>query len=779
MISKKKFVNLRRLVNNKNRSKEPIASYFQMISHFVFKSLFVVMCNVKYVVSLLFVQMLLLNHVFSQTIEQRENLKVMEEGFRAESSREKKHAIQMAKQLDLPVWQEDNDGVIKELIYFIEEEPHYLMTNNKRAAYSVSTNKIQPGGITGYNLTGKTETIALWDGGNVYLDHQEFDGRASIGDVVLSSSSSHATHVAGTMVGKGVNSDAKGMAPEAKILSYGWGNGTSEMTAAAANGLLVSNHSYGLVCGWSGDKWYGNTSISDKEDYKFGFYGKSCQSWDKIANDAPYFLIVKSAGNDRGNGPKDGPYEEDGGEDGFDCIPTKGVAKNILTVGAVKDIPEGYSSPDDVVMTSFSSWGPADDGRIKPDLVGNGNGLYSATTGAVDKYSYKSGTSMSSPNVSGSIALLLEQQRNFYGDVVYRSSTIKGLLIHTADEAGPNPGPDYMFGWGLANFTKAAKLIEEDGNECINIREYNLEEDELITIPVIKKADEELRVTCCWNDPASPPQSYILNPRTPVLINDVDVRVVGGGTTHMPWKLSYAEPSKAANQGDNTVDNVEQVVVKNELNRFYTIMISHKGSLKDGSQIVSVLISGNKKLVNDENIQEEDISNEKAYWSRNRIESTSTVIRKTANVDLVAGDHIFLGEGFSVEQGANFTASLDQVLDCTAGTFGLKSTSMTSIPSGFVFERSEQKELNQEEEIDKPGISISPNPSTGLLSFRFKNDLPESIEFVNGTSGKIVYSIESIIKKRMKVDLTGFEKGKYKVFFLFEEEIISKELVLQ
>ena len=47
-------------------------------------------------------------------------------------------------------------------------------------------------------------------------------------------------------------------------------------------------------------------------------------------------------------------------------------AKNIIAVGAVNPIPGGYNSPADVVLAEFSSWGPSDDGRIKPDLVADG-----------------------------------------------------------------------------------------------------------------------------------------------------------------------------------------------------------------------------------------------------------------------------------------------------------------------------------------------------------------------------------------------------------------------
>ena len=159
---------------------------------------------------------------------------------------------------------------------------------------------------------------------------------------------------------------------------------------AAASGMNISNHSYGLITGWynSGNwYWFGDITISTVEDYGFGFYSSDAQAWDQIAYNAPYYTIAKSAGNDRnddGPGAGGGHYvwdggwvwstdtrDPDGGTDGYDCVSYSGTAKNIITVGAVDDIPGGYSVPGDVVMCSFSGWGPVDDGRIKPDIVAN------------------------------------------------------------------------------------------------------------------------------------------------------------------------------------------------------------------------------------------------------------------------------------------------------------------------------------------------------------------------------------------------------------------------
>ncbi|MEO1655909.1 MAG: S8 family serine peptidase, partial [Bacteroidota bacterium] len=313
--------------------------------------------------------------------------------------------------------------------------------------------------------------LGMWDEGAVRRSHIEFNG----GDnrVVQrdgsQSISSHATHIAGTMVAEGDNTFARGMASRAQLEANDWYADDSEMALAAANGLLISNHSYGTLSGWvaigSEWIWYGDKNVSLEEDYKFGFYDQRSALWDQISYNAPYYLIVKSAGNDRGEGPGASPVnaESDGGADGYDCIATFGNAKNVLTVGAVFGLDQPYSDPQDVVMTSFSAWGPTDDGRIKPDLCANGVAVFSPTSFTNDSYQNLNGTSMATASVSASLLLLQEHYQNLNGDESFMlSASLKALAIHTADEAGLHEGPDYQFGWGLMNSARAAQLISQD-----------------------------------------------------------------------------------------------------------------------------------------------------------------------------------------------------------------------------------------------------------------------------------------------------------------------------
>lgn len=475
----------------------------------------------------------------------------------------------------------------------------YYTTHNLDAAETTSTDDVWASTPTGYGLTGGGLDIGEWDGGAVLTTHQEFGSRVTQVDGATGLSS-HATHVAGTLIAAGVSPTAKGMAYDANLSAHDWNNDDAEMANYGATGL-VSNHSYGTISGWRDNngtwEWWGDTTLSATEDDNFGKYSTSARDWDSIAWLAPNYLIVKSAGNDRNDGPPAGTLNhevmvfsggswvgipsntyrpQDGGVDGYDCMSIKGTAKNILTVGAVFDIPGGYSNPNDVIMTSFSNWGPTDDGRIKPDLVGNGVGLNSTSSSGNTNYYSSSGTSMSSPNVAGSL-LLLQEMYNDSNNAFMLSSTLKGLALHTADEAGANDGPDYSNGWGLLNTKSAADVIADTISN--RILEENLSNNTTYTYTVYSDGTQPLAATICWNDPPGLPK-FGLDDTTSNLINDLDLRILdSGGNASQPWILDPSNPSAAATTGDNFRDNVEKVFIANPTAGFYTIQVTHKGTL--------------------------------------------------------------------------------------------------------------------------------------------------------------------------------------------------------
>ena len=473
--------------------------------------------------------------------------------------------------------------------------PVYTQTINAEVATSLNVPSLRTGGSLGINILGTGITLATWDGGKVRNDHVELIGRVTQmdGSSVLSE---HATHTSGTMMASGVNPSAKGMAPEATLKAFDFSNDVSEMSANAPS-LILSNHSYGTISGWESDGWHGDPSVSASIDYKFGFYDSQASSWDGIAFNSPNYLIVKAAGNDRGQ-TGSGGAQPDGGANGFDCIPTYGIAKNILTVGAVFKLLSGYSSPSSVVMSSFSSWGPTDDGRIKPDIVAPGVNVLSCTSGTTTEYKSFEGTSMATPAATGSIALLQQLYKSLNAGQVMRSATAKALVIHTAREAGANPGPDYSFGWGLLDAEAAAKVIINKDNQNIFIREAVLTSGQTFEMDLgIPKSATKITATLVWTDPAGTPVAPAVNPTNLMLVNDLDLRIVDEtNVATLPWILNPASPASAATRGDNVRDNVEKVELNSTLALNYKLRVTNKGNLNGGQQAFSLILSYSSQI---------------------------------------------------------------------------------------------------------------------------------------------------------------------------------------
>ena len=473
--------------------------------------------------------------------------------------------------------------------------PIYIQSDNAQVATSLRVDGLRSGGGLGLNLEGSGIEVGIWDEGKVRDDHVEYAGRVVQMDGATEYNF-HASHVLGTMIATGINANAKGMAPKATAIAYDFFNDVSEMAGRAAPGqssLLLSNHSYGTVSGWSKDggtwTWFGDPAISTTKDWKFGFYNSTSAFYDGIAYNAPYYLIVKSAGNDNAD-VGDGSRPPDC--DPYDCIPTNGVAKNILTVGAVKKLFAPYSGPSDVEITGFSSFGPADDGRIKPDIVAPGQAVFSTSAASPNDYEVLSGTSMSAPAVTGTLALLQELYKNLNGGSYMKSATLKALAIHTAREAGPNEGPDYMFGWGLLDAEGAAKTLMEKDGQNIFVEELTLSNGGVYQLDLQPRENTKITATLVWTDPEGQVLPPSLNPTVKMLKNDLDLSLSDdGGTTQFPWKLDPANPAWAATKGDNSVDNVEKLEFDLPEPRNYKLKVSHKGALVNGQQDFSLILT--------------------------------------------------------------------------------------------------------------------------------------------------------------------------------------------
>ncbi len=519
--------------------------------------------------------------------------------------------------------------------------PADALVTNINAADTTNANQLWTAGGLDLNLTGAGVDVGVWDGGEVRATHQEFSNGSRVTVVDSVALSDHATHVAGTIGAQGVNANARGMADQAAIRSRDYLNDASEMLADASI-LDLSNHSYGFLRGWTQRiSWSGlgftDTWMADRalftQDPNFGKYTGAQtvidaslgidlvtpQALDDILFDNPYLLSVWSAGNDRtesftnllGNnryvaysstaggwvlinaGPTPAPGGDGAIDSGFDTLPQSQVAKNSLTIGAIHDITADPYTSGDVSITSFSSWGMTDDGRIKADLVANGASLTSSVSTSDSAYGGFSGTSMSAPNATGSAALLVQHYRNLFAGASPRSATTKGLLIHTASDAG-NIGPDYSFGWGVLDAAAAANLLTDAAAPS---PQTILEEDTYSgtnwTKNIVSAGTTPLKVTIVWSDPAPTtlPDSG-LDVSTPVLVNDLDLWISGpGGETFLPWTLDRLSPaSPAVRTAANHVDNVEQVLIDLPGAGEYTIHIGNIGAAF--TQDFSLVVSG-------------------------------------------------------------------------------------------------------------------------------------------------------------------------------------------
>jgi hypothetical protein len=496
---------------------------------------------------------------------------------------EKKKALELARRNGWQVFVPMPNGTVAELQRvdeFTGKPVYYVTQSNLAAAQTTRADRLWTGGSMGLNLNGQGMIVGEWDGGPVRRTHQEFGSRVTQKDGVTFTShngnTDHATHVAGTLVASGVTANAKGMAHQATLWANEWNNDKTEMAAQAAEGLILSNHSYG----------YNSSLLSH---WQFGFYDAEAADWDQIAINAPFYTIVKAAGNDRGAGYNPGGVF---GTTGYNLITGSATSKNVLVVAAVSAVTN-YTGPSSVTMSSFSSWGPTDDGRIKPDISGCGVNVYSASSSGNASYTTKSGTSMASPNVTGSLVLIQQHYRNLNSGATMRSATLRGLVIHTADEAGAAPGPDYRFGWGLLNAQRAVQTITNRGSSAI-IDERTLNNGTTYTLNVVASGSGPLEVTIAWNDPRGTPlASGTLNSTSPRLVNDLDVRVTQGSSTFFPWRLDPASPASAATRGDNIRDNVEKITIDAPVaGATYTITVSHKGTLSGSSQAYSLIVTG-------------------------------------------------------------------------------------------------------------------------------------------------------------------------------------------
>jgi PKD repeat protein len=494
-------------------------------------------------------------------------------------------------------------------------------------------------------LYGAGQIVAICDSG---LDvgvigptmNDDFEGRILAfydlsGDGSLDRCSGHGTHVAGSVLGNGANSGSDpanhdyagsyaGLAPEAQLIFQSierylavvgcltWGlpfnlNDLFQPTFDA--GARIHTNSWGGA-GSSGE------------------YNANSQQTDQFAWTHPDFTILFSAGNTATDGDGDGVVDAD-------SILAPGTAKNCITVGASENLrptpspnPDsgayGASWPDDFPaepifsdaiadapsgMAAFSSRGPTDDGRIKPDLVAPGTWILSAYSQAYHPddggsqedgwgtppnrwYKYMGGTSMATPLAAGAATLV----RDYYNDVAGlaspSSALVKATLVNGAYDMTPGqygPGaqqelvgrPDNAQGWGrvdLANSllpTAPRSWWYDDHSAGLHTGDALTYTSSLTRALIVTDSNVPLRVSLVWTD----------YPGTPAaaggLVNDLDLEVIG------PYGVHHYGNGAAWDR----VNNVEGVDVLNPALGPYTIVV-HAHNVAQGTQPYALVVSG-------------------------------------------------------------------------------------------------------------------------------------------------------------------------------------------
>lgn len=501
------------------------------------------------------------------------------------------------------------NGVGHRIVDIFNDRPIYQTTDNASAAMAIKTRNLYPGGSLGLSLEGEGMNIALWDEGWVLTTHNEFmqDGTSRVltPDSIFPDPTAnyHGTHVGGTIGAAGVNASAKGMAPKATIKSYTWGNDETEVaTEAGTNGLLISNHSYGVPI-------YNNSGeLNVPGPWYMGCYSTDARNWDLIAETYPHYLIVASAGNA-------GSENYTGGiAPGLDKLTGNKNSKNLLIVANANPTAHPVNGVTALSINPGSSQGPTDDGRIKPDIAADGTAVFSTINTGVADYDTASGTSMSSPSVAGTLLLLQEHYNNLYPSEFMQAATLKGLVCHTAlDDYEVNPdftpeGPDPRFGWGLLDASRAAILLTNSIGETPTsiVDELTLNQGDSYSFQVTVNSPKKLMATISWTDVAGTVKNGQLNSTTPVLVNDLDIRITKNTDTYYPWKLDLSNLN-AAVKGDNIVDNIERVDINDAVGT-YTIEVTHKGTLSGGSQNYSLIVSGfDQALLSNETFQADNL----------------------------------------------------------------------------------------------------------------------------------------------------------------------------
>jgi hypothetical protein len=429
-------------------------------------------------------------------------------------------------------------------IEYVQPAPHEDQPLNNVTRADARANLLNASiAAGGRNLKGEGVVIGIGDNANPQL-HIDFTNRI-INRTYAPSSAEHGKHVAGIAAGAGIlNELYRGYAPKATIITQ-YFSGIWQNAAAYVQdyGMVLTNNSYGAV---TGDCSYN------------GLYDLYSAILDQQAFDFPYLQQVFSSGNSGGDDCP--PYPT-----GYKTVlGSYQSAKNVLTVGATDSAGN---------MASFSSKGPVQDGRLKPEIVSMGHRIVSAGFGS---YWYNSGTSMASPGVTGGLTLLYQLYRQRNSGNNPKSGLMKAIVCNSSRDAGNN-GPDFSYGFGWLDLQRAALTIENNRYFTSTVAN-GIQNSHSITIPANAA---QLKVMLYWHDPPA----SLLSGQT--LVNDLDLTVQTPSSTTVFPKILDTIPANVtgtSTEGPDHINNIEQVIINNPQAGNYSIKVKGNSVTQNSPQ---------------------------------------------------------------------------------------------------------------------------------------------------------------------------------------------------
>ena len=387
---------------------------------------------------------------------------------------------------------------------------------------------------TGRHYDGSSVHIMLQDDGTIG-PHIDYQGR--IGDQFLTNNwGDHGDHVAGIIMGAGnLDPKVKGMAFGSTLFVYGAAPtypGFAQIpTHYGTYDIRITSTSYSNGCN------AGYTSLARTMDMQINMY--------------PSLMHVFSAGNsgtdDCGYGAGPGWGNVTGGHK---------IAKNVIAVANLSYVDQ---------LATSSSRGPAHDGRIKPDISAKGTDVNSTTN--PNDYTIKSGTSMSCPGVSGTLAQLYQAYKELNVDNDPMAGLIKSVLLNSADDLG-NQGPDFLYGWGRMNALRAVNILE-----VYNYDSASVGQGQVITHEVEVPGDlKQLKVMIYWTDYQAAVNA------DKALVNDLDLILTDPSSNDFyPWILDHTpDPALLNNpaiRGIDHLNNMEQVTIDDPEPGLYSLTV--------------------------------------------------------------------------------------------------------------------------------------------------------------------------------------------------------------